>query len=66
MCPACTQQPNTQHANTRATALLSPQVLSIAVDVAKGLEYLHPTIVHRDLKVGQSVWMGCVYEEGVS
>ncbi|KAG2443902.1 hypothetical protein HXX76_002242 [Chlamydomonas incerta] len=27
-----------------------PQVLSIALDVAKGLEYLHPTILHRDLK----------------
>ncbi|GIL71128.1 hypothetical protein Vretifemale_1731 [Volvox reticuliferus] len=25
-------------------------VLHIAVDVARGLEYLHPTIVHRDLK----------------
>ncbi|GLI58484.1 hypothetical protein VaNZ11_000190 [Volvox africanus] len=25
-------------------------VLRIAVDVARGLEYLHPTIVHRDLK----------------
>ncbi|KXZ47979.1 hypothetical protein GPECTOR_31g341 [Gonium pectorale] len=26
------------------------QVLSIALDVARGLEYLHPTVVHRDLK----------------
>ncbi|GLC71963.1 hypothetical protein PLESTF_001189600 [Pleodorina starrii] len=25
-------------------------VLNIAVDIAKGLEYLHPTIVHRDIK----------------
>ncbi|EFJ43345.1 hypothetical protein VOLCADRAFT_106826 [Volvox carteri f. nagariensis] len=25
-------------------------VLDIAVDIARGLEYLHPTIVHRDLK----------------
>ncbi|KXZ46473.1 hypothetical protein GPECTOR_43g909 [Gonium pectorale] len=28
------------------------QVLAIALDVARGLEYLHPTIVHRDLKPG--------------
>ncbi|KXZ43604.1 hypothetical protein GPECTOR_85g334 [Gonium pectorale] len=27
-------------------------VLTIALDVARGLEYLHPTIVHRDLKPG--------------
>ncbi|KXZ51356.1 hypothetical protein GPECTOR_13g844 [Gonium pectorale] len=26
------------------------QVLSLALDVARGLEYLHPTVVHRDLK----------------
>ncbi|KXZ51201.1 hypothetical protein GPECTOR_13g688 [Gonium pectorale] len=26
------------------------QVLSIALDVARSLEYLHPTVVHRDLK----------------
>ncbi|KXZ49655.1 hypothetical protein GPECTOR_20g512 [Gonium pectorale] len=26
------------------------QVLSIALDVARGLEYLHPTVLHRDLK----------------
>ncbi|KXZ47978.1 hypothetical protein GPECTOR_31g340 [Gonium pectorale] len=26
------------------------QVVSIALDVARGLEYLHPTVVHRDLK----------------
>ncbi|KXZ55100.1 hypothetical protein GPECTOR_3g254 [Gonium pectorale] len=26
------------------------QVLSIALDVARGLEYLHPTVMHRDLK----------------
>ncbi|KXZ46120.1 hypothetical protein GPECTOR_47g398 [Gonium pectorale] len=28
------------------------QVLSIALDIARGLEYLHPTVVHRDLKPG--------------
>ncbi|KXZ49653.1 hypothetical protein GPECTOR_20g510 [Gonium pectorale] len=28
------------------------QVLSIALDVARGLEYLHPTVLHRDLKPG--------------
>ncbi|KXZ47302.1 hypothetical protein GPECTOR_36g28 [Gonium pectorale] len=28
------------------------QVVSVALDVARGLEYLHPTIVHRDLKPG--------------
>ncbi len=28
-----------------------PQVLDIACDIASGLAYLHPTIVHRDLKV---------------
>ncbi|KXZ51641.1 hypothetical protein GPECTOR_12g605 [Gonium pectorale] len=27
-------------------------VLTIALDVARGLEYLHPTVVHRDLKPG--------------
>ncbi|GFR43685.1 hypothetical protein Agub_g4793, partial [Astrephomene gubernaculifera] len=26
------------------------RVLQIAIDIARGLEYLHPTIVHRDLK----------------
>ncbi|GIL46605.1 hypothetical protein Vafri_3561 [Volvox africanus] len=36
----------------RAPGHLLPMstVLQIAVDVARGLEYLHPTIVHRDLK----------------
>jgi serine/threonine protein kinase len=29
----------------------APQVLHIAIQVARGLEYLHPTVVHRDLKV---------------
>jgi serine/threonine protein kinase len=33
---------------------LAPQVLHIALELAKGLEYLHPTIMHRDLKV--RVW----------
>ncbi|KXZ48904.1 hypothetical protein GPECTOR_24g193 [Gonium pectorale] len=28
------------------------EVVSIALDVAHGLEYLHPTVVHRDLKPG--------------
>ena len=27
------------------------QVLGVALDVANGLAYLRPTIVHRDLKV---------------
>ncbi|KAG2486624.1 hypothetical protein HYH03_014681 [Edaphochlamys debaryana] len=29
-----------------------PTVLHISLEVAKGLEYLHPTITHRDLKPG--------------
>ena len=31
--------------------IASPQVLRIAIDSASGLEHLHPTVVHRDLKV---------------
>jgi serine/threonine protein kinase len=27
-----------------------PQVLQIGLDVARGLAYLHPAVVHRDLK----------------
>ncbi|KAG2485127.1 hypothetical protein HYH03_016114 [Edaphochlamys debaryana] len=34
------------------------QVLSIATDVASGLAYLHPTIVHRDVKPGNVLLAG--------
>ncbi|KAG2486623.1 hypothetical protein HYH03_014680 [Edaphochlamys debaryana] len=34
------------------TPLPLPTVLHISLEVAKGLEYLHPTITHRDLKPG--------------
>ncbi|KXZ49654.1 hypothetical protein GPECTOR_20g511 [Gonium pectorale] len=34
------------------------QVLSIALDVARGLEYLHPTVLHRDLKPGNVLLNG--------
>ncbi|KAG2483659.1 hypothetical protein HYH03_017462 [Edaphochlamys debaryana] len=34
----------------RGTVLPMCKVLHIAIEIAKGLEYLHPTIVHRDLK----------------
>ncbi|GLC47198.1 hypothetical protein PLESTM_002041900 [Pleodorina starrii] len=33
-----------------AALLPLPTVLHIGLEIAKGLEYLHPTIVHRDLK----------------
>ena len=29
------------------------QVLHVGLEISKGLEYLHPTIIHRDLKVGE-------------
>ncbi|KAG2486625.1 hypothetical protein HYH03_014682 [Edaphochlamys debaryana] len=35
-----------------STPLPLPTVLHISLEVAKGLEYLHPTITHRDLKPG--------------
>ncbi|KAG2483416.1 hypothetical protein HYH03_017723 [Edaphochlamys debaryana] len=34
------------------TLLPMPAVMAIAIDVAKGLAFLHPTITHRDLKPG--------------
>ncbi len=57
----------------RSPPSLPLQVLGIAQDIASGLAYLHPTIVHRDLKVRTSArpdgacvayavaWMGHVY-----
>ncbi|KAG2484859.1 hypothetical protein HYH03_016345 [Edaphochlamys debaryana] len=39
--------------DSRGGALLPMSlVLHVALEIAKGLEYLHPTIVHRDLKPG--------------
>ncbi|KAG2491542.1 hypothetical protein HYH03_010113 [Edaphochlamys debaryana] len=34
------------------TLLPLPVVIHIALEVARGLEYLHPTVLHRDLKPG--------------
>ncbi|PNH04150.1 Mitogen-activated protein kinase kinase kinase 10 [Tetrabaena socialis] len=36
----------------RGELLPVPLVLHIAIEIARGLEYLHPTVLHRDLKPG--------------
>jgi hypothetical protein len=37
-----------------------PTVLSIAIEVASGLSYLHPTVIHRDLKPGMRCWFAAI------
>ena len=34
-------------------------VLTIAIDICNALSYLHPTIIHRDLKVGLFTLLVC-------
>ncbi|KIZ04665.1 Serine/threonine-protein kinase sid2 [Monoraphidium neglectum] len=43
----CTNHDVTPHQIQRSS---HPQILKIAADIATGLAYLHPSVVHRDLK----------------
>jgi serine/threonine protein kinase len=44
----CDAQLATQHDTSKCD---KPQILKIAADITTGLAYLHPSVVHRDLKV---------------
>jgi hypothetical protein len=45
--------PSLSSTTTAATAAVDQtQILQIGADIATGLAYLHPSVVHRDLKVG--------------
>ena len=43
-----------------------PQVLKLCIDMASGLEYLHPTIIHRDLKPANVLVNGAFTDQMVA